>query len=317
MKRNKSNRKFKIACVMVTYNNATSIVDTINSVFFQTYPLEEIIVVDNASPDGTARIIEKNYPNITLFANEYNTGIGKGCAIGMEYAYEKKYDWIWLLDGDSKPESDALEELIKAYSHETVQYGKIGILASSPVNRLTGSRYNCAMWRDRLVQISIPEDVTDPFFVDIVISSGSLINSKVIDEIGFPRADFFIDFVDTEYNIRMMKNNYKIALVPTSIIFHEIGDTKIVRDITRFGAKSPSYIHSPWRLYYMVRNQLYTCSHELQDYKAIFFFSLSIIKMIFAILIYNHDRKIQRFKYIFLGIKDGLKGRLGKVYGPE
>jgi len=317
MKGNIINLNFKISCVIVTYNNASGIGKTLNSLLSQTYPLEEIIVVDNASSDGTASLIQKNHPNVTLFAEESNTGIGEGCAIGMEYAHEKKYDWIWLLDGDSTPESNALEELIKAYSHANFKNAKIGILASSPVNRQTGSRYNCAVWRDRMVQIPIPESASEPFLVDIAISSGSLINSKIIDEIGLPRADFFIDFVDIEYNLRMIRKQYKVGLVPSSVIYHEIGNTKIVRSVARLGAKTPSYTHSPWRLYYIVRNELYTCLHELHNYKAIFFFLLTTVIMIFRIIIYNHDRKIQRFKYMFLGLKDGFKGRLGKVYGPE
>jgi GT2 family glycosyltransferase len=318
MKKNEVNQHFKVACVIVTYNNGNAVGKTLNRLFSQTYRLEEIVIVDNASPDGTASLIAKNYPKVTLFANQSNNGIGEGFSIGMEYAHKKKYDWIWLLDGDSTPEFNALEELIKAYSHPNLKNTKIGILASSPVNRKTSTRYSCAKWRGgRFVQIPIPESATDPIFVDIVYSSGSLINSKIIDEVGLPRVDFFIDFVDIEYDIRIMKKKYKIVLVPKSIIYHELGNTKIVRSITRLGAKSPSYVHSPWRLYYIVRNELYTFLHEFHDYKSVIFSVLRILIMIFYILIYNHDRKIQRLKYIFLGFRDGLKGRLGKVYGPE
>lgn len=318
MEGNNTNQNFKVACVIVTYNNFNGIGETLNSLFSQTYPLEEIIIVDNASSDGTASMIARNYLNVTLFVNKFNTGIGEGCSIGMKYAHEKKYDWIWLLDGDSTPESNALEELKKAYYHKDLKNSKIGILASTPLNRQTGSRYNYAVWiNNGLVHAPIPSDLNEPFFVHVVISSGSLINSKIIPEIGLPRADFFIDFVDIEYNLRLMRTQYKIMLVPTSIIYHEIGNTKIVRSITHFGAKIPSSVHSPWRLYYIARNELYTYLHECHNYRAIFFFLLGIITMIFNIIIHNHDRKVQRFKFIFLGLVDGLKGRLGKVYGPD
>lgn len=319
MEENNTSQNFKIACVIVTYNNLNYIGETLNSLFFQTYPLEEIIIVDNASSDGTASMIAKNYPSVTLFANKLNTGIGEGCSIGMRYAHKKKYDWIWLLDGDSTPESNALEELVKAYCHQDFKNSKIGILASKPLNRQTGSSYNYAVWiNNGLVHAPIPAYSNKPFFVNVVISSGSLINCKIINEIGLPRADFFIDFVDIEYNLRLMREQYKILLVPTSIIYHEVGNTKIVRSITHFGAKIPSSVHPPWRLYYITRNELYTYLHEYHNYRAIFFFLLGgIITMLFKIIIYNHDRKLQRFKFIFLGFVDGLKGRLGKVYGPN
>jgi GT2 family glycosyltransferase len=169
----------------------------------------------------------------------------------------------------------------------------------------------------RYIEVPIPESATEPIFVDIVISSGSLIDRKIIDEVGLPRADFFIDFVDIEYDFRIARKGYKIVVVPKSIIYHEIGNTKVVRSISRLGAKYPSYIHPPWRLYYIVRNEMYTFLHEFHNYKFIFFFMLRILRVILVMLIYNHDRKLQRLKYIMLGFKDGIQGRLGKVYGPD
>src|SRR5260370_9600263 len=59
-------------------------------------------------------------------------------------------------------------------------------------------------------------------FVDAVISSGSLVRSEVVQKVGFPRADFFIDFVDFKYCLRLRHRGYQIALVRDSLLDHSV-----------------------------------------------------------------------------------------------
>lgn len=65
MKRNENNPNFKIARVIVTYNNENGINETLINLFSQKYHLDEIVVVDNASLDSTASLIRKDYANVT------------------------------------------------------------------------------------------------------------------------------------------------------------------------------------------------------------------------------------------------------------
>ena len=308
--------KFKIVAVVLSYNNKGNLRKLIPALLSQTYSLREIVVVDNASSDGTIQMLNKKFPQVTLLANSSNLGVGEGYAKGMQYAFKKRYDWVWLLDGDSLPQVTALEELIKVFTRLKDAHPKIGILASSPVNSSTGRRYEGALWRGRFVKI--PKELAssqEPFLVDTVISSGSLIYREAIKDVGLPRADFFIDFVDHEYNLRVRKKGYQIVYIPKSIIYHEIGNTIIVRSVTHFGKRWPSANHPPWRLYYMVRNQVYTHLHEFRNYKALRFTILKILKMMIGILL-HYQGKRQRFMYIVLGFRDGLKKRLGKVIKP-
>lgn len=323
MSKNPEDEILKIACVIVAYNNGDNIGRLLETLFSQSKQPEEIVVVDNASSDATPKIVKQKFPQVTLVANACNTGVGGGYAQGLEYAYQKGYEWIWLLDGDSLPQASALEELGEAFSGLRLVYPKIGILASCPVNPLTNERYDGFLWRGRFV--ALPKGLAksqEPFPVDSAISSGCLVSRRVVGDVGVPRADFFMDFVDHEYNLRVRRKGYEIISVPASTIYHEIGKSpvirsQIIRAIARFATKGPLVVGAPWRQYYIVRNEVYTFWHEFRNYKALFFFTLRVMRMIMGMLLLNEKDKVRRIRYIILGLKDGFKGRLGKTVTPN
>jgi rhamnopyranosyl-N-acetylglucosaminyl-diphospho-decaprenol beta-1,3/1,4-galactofuranosyltransferase len=323
MSKNPGDEIMKVACVIVAYNNGDNIERLLETLFSQSKQLEEIVVVDNASSDTTPEIIKQKFPQVTLVENACNMGVGGGYAQGLEYAYQKGYEWIWLLDGDSFPQASALEELTKAFPGLKSVHPKIGILASCPVSPLINERYDGVLWRDRFV--ALPKRFTgcqEPFPVDSTISSGCLVSRRVVEDVGLPHADFFMDFVDHEYNLRVRRKGYEIISVPASIIYHEIGRSpvirsQIIRAIAHLATKGPLVVEAPWRQYYIVRNQVYTFWHEFRNYKALFFFTLRVIRMIIGMLLFNNKDKVKRIRYIILGLKDGFKGRLGKTVTPD
>ena len=167
-----------IACVIITYNNVDNITKLLKSLLNQSKHIEEIIIVDNGSSDGTSEIVKEFFPDITLFINPCNIGVGGGYTQGMKYAYDMGYEWIWLLDGDSIPQIYALEELMIALRNLNSISSHIGILASVPINPSTSQIYG-GFIRNGLFH-KIPKEIMDfkkPVSVDTVISSGCLVKS--------------------------------------------------------------------------------------------------------------------------------------------
>jgi len=144
----------------------------------------------------------------------------------------------------------------------------------------------------------------------------------VIEDVGLPRADFFMDFVDHEYNLRMRRAGYEIIFVPASIIRHEIGKSLVVRSpiisaVARLTSKGPLGVEVPWRQYYMVRNEVYTFWHEFRSCRALLFFGFRMMRMIGGILLFNDKDKGKRVRYMVRGLSDGFNGRLGKTVTPD
>src|SRR5271156_3571862 len=191
---------WSVASVTVSYNAAHLLPRQIEGLLAQSRPLQEIIVLDNASSDGTGALLAKRYPQVRVVSLAENAGAGGALAAGLAYAaLEKRHDWIWMLDDDSVPDSNTVEALLDGAESLQDSGDEVGILAPMSIHRETGTPYPPLLWRDGWVKLSTEAMRQPTCFVDLVISSGSMVQRKVVEAIGLPRADFFMDFFDFEY----------------------------------------------------------------------------------------------------------------------
>jgi len=110
----------KIAIIIVTYNGSKWIKKCFTSVFKSSYENYDVIVVDNASTDKSANIIESEFPKAKLIRLEKNTGFVGGNNVGIKYAMENRYDAVVLLNQDTEVKENWLDELIKVASLDNV-----------------------------------------------------------------------------------------------------------------------------------------------------------------------------------------------------
>ncbi len=302
---------FSIASVTVNANGGPQLLRQFRALLAQTRPLDEIIVVDNGSTDGSLELLQQQSPAPTVLAQTENLGIGAALSVGLKHALEKGHDWIWLFDHDSQPAPDALEKLLDA-SRQLTPTDDIGILSCLPVNRETGTEYHGLMWRNRLCPIPGSVTAAGDYFADSVVSSGSLVRAEAVRKAGFPRADFFIDYVDHEFNLRLRRHGYRIAVIRQSVLSHRIGQPQHVK----FGRRRWVRAREPaWRVYYAARNQTITVWHELGGFRARVFLLLDMFKCAGGIVLWDSD-KLHRLRLHFMGFRHGITKRLGKSYPP-
>jgi rhamnopyranosyl-N-acetylglucosaminyl-diphospho-decaprenol beta-1,3/1,4-galactofuranosyltransferase len=302
-----------IASVTVTHNPGQLIRRHIDALFAQTRPLDELIVVDNASTDGTVELLRSCYPQVHVLALQHNGGIGGGFAAGLKYSVERGHDWTWLFDQDSVPSARALEELLAAYSADDTCHGLVGVLASLPVNPENGLVYFGFAWRDRFVPIPAAQRSTPLCYVDTVISSGSLVRREVVGKVGLPRSDFFMDFVDHEYNLRIRRHGYAIAIATQSIVHHTLGVPRPVRWFwgTRFRATQPT-----WRHYLLSRNETFTIWHDIRTLRSKVYLLTRFLRRIVGLLLFD-PHGVVNSRAVVVGFWHGMQGRLGFTGSAE
>ena len=306
-------REWSIASVTLAYNSEQFLPKQLDALLRQSRALDEIIVVNNASTDGTLRVLSEQYPRVTVLDLPANVGAGGGYAAGLGYAAnERKHDWVWLLDHDSVPMDSGLEMLLQGLAELDDSKGSVAILAPLPVHSGTRLSYPGMLWRRGWVRPSSVQLNHPVCFVDAVISSGSLVRSEIVEKVGLPRIDFFIDFVDFEYCLRVRRYGYKIAVVRRSVLDHAIGDP---RTINALGYSRAWGGHAPWREYYKSRNETFTIWRYFPDWRSKLSVFRRLVRHAAAVLMFG-QRKRTCLKMLLLGFLDGRAGRLGIRFCP-
>jgi rhamnopyranosyl-N-acetylglucosaminyl-diphospho-decaprenol beta-1,3/1,4-galactofuranosyltransferase len=302
------------ASVTVAYNSGDLLLQQMEALLRQTRPLQEIIVVDNASSDGTSALVAERFPQVTFLRMAENLGIGAGLAAGLRYAaLEKRHDWVWTFDQDSVPNNDALEALLKGIESLGNNDGEVGIAAAMPVHIETGICYPPLLWRDGYVEPS-PEQLQQPlWFADLVISSGCMVRREVVEKIGLPRTDLFMYFVDFEYCLRARSHGYKIAVVTRSQFAHEIGNAREVR-LPGYSRLWPD--RAPWGEYYMSRNMTYAAWWLYPNSRTKRFVVRHLARHAGGVLLFGSD-KLACLRKMAQGFWDGRRAVLGIRFRPS
>lgn len=304
---------FSVASVTVAFNAARVLPRQMEALLRQTSPPQEIIVVDNASTDGTSVMLAERYPQVTVLRMKENLGAAGAWAAGLSYAaLDKKHDWIWSFDDDSVPPADSLAKLLGGIGSLNGMQAQVGMVAPMPVHLKTKTYYPPLFWRDGFVKPSAEQMHENLWFADLVIASGNLVRREVVEKIGLPRADFFMDFFDFEYSLRARAHGYKIAVVPGAELNHEIGDARKVW-LPGWSRLWTSY--APWREYYYSRNMTYAGWHLYPNRGTKRFVLRHLFRHAGAALLFS-PKKLACLWKMAQGCRDGYRGKLGIRFRP-
>jgi len=248
----------RVVAVVVTFNRL-SLLQRLLARLVQCDQLAEILVIDNASTDGTREWLAASAPpaergpvvhHRTLATN---TGGAGGFHTGLEWAIARDADLIWLMDDDGIPEPDCLAQLL-ARDGSFDFWGPAVLAEQDPERlcfpiRLPGTtRVVHAMDRVRAAaQDGLIADVVIPF-------NGVLVTRELVRRIGLVREEFFIWGDDVEYLWRAKAAGARIATVVDARFLHPATD-----DLgTPMAFRRTTYNHSPSDLkhYCMARNNL-------------------------------------------------------------
>jgi len=307
----------KICTVVVTYNRYNLLTECLDALLAQTYKTD-ILVVDNASTDGThIKIKEDGYlshGNLIYHRLESNLGGSGGFHFGVKYALENKYDFVWLMDDDAEPELDSLE-LLMNYADNT-KYSAfapslyVGDKNDNILNITGGHRgvfdYNKPLpgFQKPIAKTEYEKELCE---IDMASFVGILIAISSIEKIWLPRDDFFIHHDDVEYSLRLSKVG-KILMVNKSKIYHK-EKRQEEKYLKRFWIFEKNRIRFEvlWLKYFGMRNGIYLALKYGQDRFVIPKILWSYILLVKDILIYD-DNKIKRILFATNSILDGLRG---------
>lgn len=287
----------EIAAGIVTYN--PDLDKLRGTVYKLTEKVGRIYIVDNAS-ENIAEI--KDFCDITrkvaLIENDSNMGIAAALNQIMTAADEDDFNWVLLLDDDSKISDNLIDGL-----YEGTGYKDIGIVCPRIRDINTGEFIkNKGEKREKLKRKFQ--------LLESCITSGSLVSLDAWFAAGGYDEYLFMDYVDFDFCIRLRKEHYRIIQKNGLVMDHELGKTEIRRVL---GKKTEVMNHNADRKYYITRNRIYC------EYKYNGRFGLrnaaGVAKALLLITCFEED-KAAKIKAVLKGVHDGKKdGRNLKVRG--
>lgn len=198
-----------IAAVVVTYNRCEDLKHCVAALGAQTVA-SDIIIVDNGSTDGTKEYLATLPDDITVI-HQANLGGAGGFYTGTKYAFDKGYEWIWMMDDDGLPEAHQLENLLlvaEKYGHK--------VLNALVVNKDDHSRFAFGR-QELLTSVDLKADYLaqplSPF-------NGTFIHRDVMAKVGFIKKEMFIWGDEQEYMARIRKGGYTPYTATRALHYH-------------------------------------------------------------------------------------------------
>lgn len=256
------------------------------------------IVVDNSI--NFLPLPEDNIQKYIYYRCNENVGIGKAQNIGIKKAFDNKADVVGFFDQDSVLTEELLNALEKELENEEIK-----IVAPISYDVVTGREYpSHRVGRSGKLVDVFGDSQRENIPVDIAISSGTFAKKCVFQEVGYFNERLFIDFVDIEWCLRCRKKGIQIFIVPNAKMCHSIGEKN-----KRIGPINIE-VHSPYRLYYKVRNSFLLLKYKVKMKIAIYQILPAIILNFFLLFDKKNGKKYRH--YYIRGIFDGIKQVDGK-----
>jgi len=239
----------KVFIVILNWNGKEDTLACLESVRRIDYANYEVVVVDNASSDGSAEAIRSLFPEVTVIETGNNLGYAGGNNVGLRYAIKNGSSYILILNNDTVVDPKIIVELVKASKDKS----DIGIFSAKIYYHARPKLiwYAGVKWQDnryRFKHIGQKEIDDGRLFnsikeVDYACGCAFFIRSNLLAKIGLFDENYFLTYEEADLCYRARRYGIRSYFVPKAKLWHKVS--------VSFGGEN-----SPLFTYFMVRNRL-------------------------------------------------------------
>jgi rhamnosyltransferase len=292
--------------VVVTYHPDESVTENLRAAVAE---CAYVIVVDNASgPDDVAAFAA--VAGVSVIALPGNVGLAAALNVGVGRAAEQGYEWVLTLDQDSRPEPGMTAALWA--THLTLpRAAVIGPRIHEENSDVRRYRWVRRSKRWPLCFQRAGTDGEDLPEVTMVVTSGSMIEIELWRKLGGFDEALFIDYIDTDYCLRVIRAGRSVAVAGGGVLHHRLGARE--RRMLMGREFRPTH-HAAFRHYYIARNRVMIWRrHALAvPHWAVFDFCFAVFNTA-RVLLFERDRGA-KMAAMLRGTWHGLLGRGGPIH---
>lgn len=239
----------KVFIVVLNWNRAADTIECVRSLRGLAYSNVEVLVVDNASVDGSVTALGAAFPDLTVVRNAKNLGYSEGNNVGIRYALSRKADYVLLLNNDTVVDKDLLHELVRV----ATTFSNAGLVgpkiydyreptkvwfAGASIDWSSGDSPHLGLGEYDAGQFN---RVTE---VDRLTGCAMMVSREVFERVGLFDPRYFLYYEDVDLCVRAAKAGYKSYCVQTAKVWH--------KESSSTSANHGSDLHA----YYHLRNRL-------------------------------------------------------------
>ncbi len=277
-----------VIAIVVTYNRQKLLAECVNALRNQTRRIDKILIINNGSVDNTELWLRQQTD--LDFVTQKNIGSGGGFNTGIQLAYEKKFDWVWLMDDDGHPKEDALENLLEG-AEEKMCLRNCAVINKEDRRSFVWKTGNYTTIEE--VNEEIIQNFAHPF-------NGTLIHHELIKKVGLPKKELFIWGDETEYYHRIItKHKIPFYTKTNSIHYHPA---------SAYSYKNDWDYASNWKMYFYVRNRFHILKTRFSNNAIAAFLMYIVFLVLFTgiILVFQKSNKLKKLSFILWPVKDAF-----------
>lgn len=211
---------------MAAWNQRADTLECLESLAHSTYSQYRVVVIDNASTDGTVEAVLSRFPEVQFIYNETNRGFAAAINQGLRRALDQAADYVLVLNNDTVADPAMLEGLMDVargasdsmvvpkiyyYSRPNIIWS-VGALLNRWTFELKGNvhdREDSGQW----------ENVTERQFAT---ACAALMPRRLVERVGFLDERFFVYYDDADWSLRVLAAGFRILLAPQAKLWHKV-----------------------------------------------------------------------------------------------
>lgn len=210
----------RILVVVVTYNPKKWVDKCLGSLRASSYPVDTFLI-DNGSSDGGQYYIQENFPEVIFVQSNTNLGFGKANNVGLRYALDHGYDYVYLLNQDAWVREDTIAQLIEAFKSDSLWGILSPLQLEGSEKRLEKNFYNFSgLSFVDITNVQTPKGLTVKE-VPFAQAAHWMIPKSCLSCVGGFSPSFTHYGEDNNFIDRMKYHGYKIGVVTNAVGIHD------------------------------------------------------------------------------------------------
>lgn len=225
--------------LILNFNGQATLPACLQSIFRLRYPSFRVVIIDNASTDGSFENMKQKYAQAHFIKNSENVGFARGMNVGIRFALNHGAEYLWLINQDTSIAVDSLEILASLMSRHP-RVGMVSPLITTPARHHTWFAGGAIDWLRLRGVHTKARSRHIPYETGFISGCAPLIRRDVFQKIGLFDERFFLYYEDVDLSLRAKRAGFQLVIHPRATVTHSEESRK-----------------NPKKIYWLVRSGLF------------------------------------------------------------